>query len=299
MSDQIQKGMKFLVIVCFLFAVDEFRAKQLSSSFVGAPPSSIILERISRNCTSNASSELQFFSLLIERRVPFSLLRIGDGEYAIAAGQNIASNQDHWKFDGGRGSLLSKHLGEALTYSGGNYFIGLPCLNWASKTNWFFERSNIKTGFLTTSLVFITSNYPSFLKWFDKYVVSGTVPTILIANEAVLENPPTWPLKIVGFPGNAVEQWGDNHSSWIQRVKELATSHNGTLFAVSLGPVAKVLIYEMWHANNLNMYVDFGSAMDSYVKGVNLRPYTDSSSPFSSTECEQLKRCSNNTVCIC
>ena len=49
---------------------------------------------------------------------------------------------------------------------------------------------------------------------------------------------------------------------------------------VSGGPVGKIIIAWMWEANPSNKYVDFGSTLDPFLRGIHTRGYHDRTSPY-------------------
>lgn len=64
------------------------------------------------------------------------------------------------------------------------------------------------------------------------------------------------PLGVQSFEDDAYS------ASLIARESVLASRYDGHLFVISGGPLAKILIAEMWDANCRNRYVDFGSTVD-------------------------------------
>jgi predicted TIM-barrel enzyme len=52
----------------------------------------------------------------------------------------------------------------------------------------------------------------------------------------------------------------------IEQSRSIAKAHQHTLFLISGGPIAKIMISEMWDASKCNQYVDMGSSLDFYTK---------------------------------
>jgi len=67
-----------------------------------------------------------------------------------------------------------------------------------------------------------------------------------------------------------VQAFGERAEEWLG---SLARAYHGTVFFVSLGPMSEAVILTMWRANPTNMYVDVGSGLDLFVKGVPTRSY--------------------------
>lgn len=145
--------------------------------------------------------------------------------------------------------------------------------------NWLLELNPVADSQLSFAQLFSYNAYKSFRPWFDEYIVHGHIPIVLVANDMALSRTIPWATEVVGFPGNAIETYHANRVTWRNAVQRLARNYNNTLFAFSLGPVAKIFIHEMWIANNKNTYVDFGSAIDLWVKGFNERDYADPTHP--------------------
>ena len=59
----------------------------------------------------------------------------------------------------------------------------------------------------------------------------------------------------------------------IARARALASKYDGHLFVVSGGPLAKILIAQMWDANCRNRYIDFGSSVDNVLAAIRTRDY--------------------------
>jgi hypothetical protein len=47
----------------------------------------------------------------------------------------------------------------------------------------------------------------------------------------------------------------------LTQMRSVARAHSNTLFLISAGPVAKIMVYEMWQASKCNQYIDVGSAL--------------------------------------
>ena len=64
-------------------------------------------------------------------------------------------------------------------------------------------------------------------------------------------------------------------------MEELAGRHDGRLFLLAGGPLAKVLVARMWAANPSNRYLDVGSAIDRVLFQRSTRPYHEGSDVYS------------------
>jgi hypothetical protein len=279
------------------------REKESNNNITHPPlPLRWVRRRQNRDCTASMEDELHAMVDLIESFVPFAMLRLGDGEYAIATNTTYVSGDD-WTFDAAKSPYLHRDLTASLTYNKGDlYYVGVPCTNWGHMIRWYLNNAKPLYSHVTYAIVFINANFRIFTFWFERYVVSGSIPTIVIADDVAYDRADlTWPLEIYAFPHVSVQLYEKYREIWISDLVALAKRHENVLFAVMLGPVAKIFVHQMWMANPKNIYVDFGSALQKYVYGQNSRPYADRNSFYSTHMCTPFKPCdaSNATFCDC
>lgn len=228
----------------------------------------------------NYNQSLMFFLKKINKKEPFALIRLGDGEYNILIDNSLSVNEG-WNYKSG--SILNKHLIEAinLDYKNVYYGISAPC---DSKYVNTYYRNNLKNSSnLTFANILCNSNYIKF-----KNFIENTDGNIVLIGCSKPDDQYIGRLKIIDYyriSSNLVDKWDEEYKIHFEETQNLARRYKGQLFFISGGPVAKVLIYKMYEANPKNIYLDVGSAIDPYTKGVKTRPYHNNETNFGKHSC--------------
>jgi hypothetical protein len=81
-------------------------------------------------------------------------------------------------------------------------------------------------------------------------------------------------------------EWYNSHKqSILTSLKDMAERHRDTLFLVAAGPLANIMVDKLYEYNPSNTYLDVGSPLDVFTKGVMTRPYQNSNTYFANLEC--------------
>jgi hypothetical protein len=75
------------------------------------------------------------------------------------------------------------------------------------------------------------------------------------------------------YHGGCVLWYCENRDATLEECRRLAGSMTDAVFLVQLGPVANVLIHQMFLANRANTYLDMGHSLDGILFGDAARPY--------------------------
>ncbi|PSB46756.1 hypothetical protein C7B80_12170 [Cyanosarcina cf. burmensis CCALA 770] len=211
---------------------------------------------------------------IIEKK-PLAFTRYGDGELLLIKGKEVDRNtqafqQDRWFATKGL-SLLGKDLYSTLHHTEANYYYGIPCdrSNTQAK-NEYLSLISQTTEYITFANLFINYNYLSF----KQRLALLEEEVVVIANEKGF-NKNLKPLKIKKFipiEDNCVYFWEKNSRNFINRLEKLA-EYSNTLFFISAGPLAEVIIDCLWNLNQTNRYIDVGSAIDEIIYQQITRPY--------------------------
>ena len=220
----------------------------------------------------------------IEAGTPFGLIRPSDGEYAILLNQTL-TNCDNWTFQSG--GILQKQLAESIRTVNPNLYIGIPCntgtLPWnCTKEIYrnYLYRFKVPLAQRTYANIFMDSNWKHLIEFLKKYqrgfysVTSGTSNTDLPIKDRFL------------IDRYLVNHWDTKHFQETARLMEFIREKRGELICFSAGPISKVWIPLCMKENPENMYMDVGSALDAFTRGVPSRPYMNPDHPFSKTFCQ-------------
>eukprot|EP01080_Neovahlkampfia_damariscottae_P006025 gene6025-10027_t len=189
----------------------------------------------------------------------------------IPMNQKLQSfKRDKWTWKKGVGTV-SKDLISSF-HGVGNYFIGLSeAEGFINVLRWGLENSNknFDHRYYTYSLLFYLNfnGMLNFLKEIEDKKLAQHA--ILFVNHAAKEQESRFKQhfsKIYYFFDDGPNNYDKNKEIIISQAISIARAHQNSIFLISGGPVAKILISEMWKASKCNQYVDFGSGLDFYTK---------------------------------
>lgn len=209
------------------------------------------------------------------RKEPLALARYGDGELLLIKGKEIGTDtqafkQDKWSAPDGL-SLLGTDLRDTLYHTEPNYYYGIPCdLSNVQAKKEYFSLVSQKFEYITFANLFVNANYPVF----KQMLATLEEKVVLIANKVGYGRDLS-PLKVKEFipiDDNCVYFWEKESKNFQKRLDQLA-GYSETLFLISAGPLAKVIIDRLWNKNQTNQYIDVGSAIDEIIYKRITRPY--------------------------
>lgn len=219
------------------------------------------------------STCLDYFLDKLRKKEPFAIMRYGDGEKYILDDRTIqVGTCDNWKYTSG--SKMHKQLLKTLKMTNTNVYYGVSGLSDCPETYKYYYNTILNKSNITYANIFVNQNYPKlveFLKSFEAgcVLISCNRPeTGKIGAVSVIEHVP--------ISDKLVNDWDARCDEYLSIMKTLAARYNRTLFFVSAGPLSEVFIQTMYELNPDNTYVDVGSAIDEFTKGVVTRPYQTS-----------------------
>lgn len=210
----------------------------------------------------------------------FVLLRYGDGERAIMCGRKVVA-QEGWQST----DYISR-LGEALlsTLNLDNekvfYGISCPCCD-VSAYLWYMTRIRSKN--ITFSNFWANANYKKFKEKFPTLERDA----ILIANYRA-KNRKIGSLNILRHyevSDDCVGFWETDAKQMIDQIKKDFGHRNDLLYVVAAGPMSEPIIVDLYKNNPNNCYIDFGSAIDTFVHNKQTRPYMDKMNDYAKRVC--------------
>jgi hypothetical protein len=238
----------------------------------------------------------QFFdhyTKLIEGKKPFSFVRWGDGEIAVALGQpvgeqSLVNQNKEWVFKDGGKTKLGDALRDSMQLQGKDNHYGVPCRCCAAQWEHETVVNAIHESPIAPNTIFGNANYQRFIDWCHTLDKKG-ITVSLVAN--YLGQDKEYPFKVSKFhpvPSNCIEEFEKNGDRLVSDVKDFAKSISGHFIMVAAGPMSEVFITEMWKANPNNIYFDIGSSLDVYTKAGVLdisRPHQDPNNHYAKVEC--------------
>jgi hypothetical protein len=226
----------------------------------------------------------------------FALTRYADGERGVleASGINSMGTNRGWCYRPALGigtPALSEDLNAALDHDDPDYYVGISCpccapddhryyverlgparlrgrttySNLFANDNW--RRLNVDllaTLSRTGRRVVLISNWDKDYRRarsclpYNEVVVAG-------ASRAEYDRPIETELGVL--QGGAALWYCHNRATAAARYRALARANEDAIFLVALGPVANVLVHQMFLANRRNTYLDVGHALDGILFG--------------------------------
>lgn len=229
--------------------------------------------------------EFQKYTDLIIKKEPFALARYADGECAVMKGCSVSNPTDRWASPATL-TTLGIDLLETLKHTEVNYHYGISC-QCCDIINKEYLLSLIKQDIsnITYSNLFVNANYHrwmEFIKTLDRSV-------ILIANMEGAGKPlPILKVdKYFAIPNNCIDFYAKHKDDFISRLRAGFSGITGQLVLISAGPLAEIIVHELYNANPTNTYIDVGSAIAEIIHGRSTRPYmNDPRSEYYKKECE-------------
>jgi len=217
----------------------------------------------SKQCIKNYKQSLEYFLNKIVNKIPFCLIRYGDGEYFISNNKDYKSTyEDNWHYKAG--GILSTHLQETYTLTNTNVYYGIHALcDVMQYHNYCMSKIIVKQN-ITFATLFCNSNF----KRFQEFVETTHLNIVLIAAQQPEDNK-IGKLTVMDsyiISPQLVEKWDIEHKEHLDNVTKLSKHYQNDIFLISAGPIAKVFIYHMYKANPNNIYCDIGSALDLFTK---------------------------------
>lgn len=211
--------------------------------------------------TNNFQEDLQTIINKIENKENFAFARYADGELAVIENKKI-TGCDGWSVTE-KDIQFGKDLLNSCNHLENNYFYGIscPCCDPVgnNKLKNIFSKSVNK---LTYSNLFVNFNWEKAFNYFknkDKILVCNTTSKI--------EEP------FYKVPNNVLEFYRLGKNNLKLYYESIAKNHINSLFCISAGPLAEIIIDWMYTINPNNQYIDVGSCLDPLIHGRATRDY--------------------------
>jgi hypothetical protein len=216
-------------------------------------------------------------SLIIEKinkKEPFAFSRYADGELAVIENRHI-TGCDGWKITQ-EDSQFGLELLSSLNHTENNYFYGISCPCCDLPTYEHYKKLvNHHWDRVTFSNLFVNSNWKIAYEFF-----MGYSNKIFICNENAKLNVPFYKV-----PSDVITAYRNNRDLLKKEYELIAEKHQSTLFCISAGPLAELIIHWMYSKNPNNQYVDTGSCLDPHIPAKITRSYQAHQNHFNLRTC--------------
>lgn len=202
--------------------------------------------------------DLEYIEKLLLGKIPFSLVRFGDGEMKIMKGEPLnLLHKGEFNFQGEE--ILQHQLIESFQHSQENYFVGIgcPCCVGANNFNWMKRNTYLEDESLTWANIFVNSNYSSFreriLESFKNYRITLIAP-------GSIDN---LPIKISKHYRVGPNAWVKNSDLYEKISTQINQSNeSGQLFLFCAGPYANILCHKLYNKFPEHTFIDIGSVFN-------------------------------------
>ena len=225
----------------------------------------------------NSKEHLDFFINKINNNEPFAIVRPADGEFRILCDETL-TNCDNWTYK--QGDRLRNDMIGSLMKKLTNLYIGIPCdcCNVQMKNSYISAFSILNTN-RTYANLFCNANWKRFISFLKTYpngfslVTSGTHKNDL-------------PIKDIQIIDTyLVNSWNEKCDEETNRILSWISTKKNELICFSAGPLSKVWIPIAFELFPTNTYLDVGSTLDIFTKGVTNRYYTKDNDELTNLVC--------------
>lgn len=215
--------------------------------------------------------DFQELLALIKRKEPFAFVRFGDGEVALMEGWK-RNNRDGWSSGTPQSRKLGRELRQVLSRRDDRFYIGTLCRgDRPGLVKYLWPRIRQQKKYVTYARIFSYGNYIEARGFFLQNMTEGVV----LVGHSNGSGKKIGGMKVDEYysvKSDAVGQWSTSNAMLKADWDKLAASHNGKLFILCAGPLAKMAVAQMWDCNRDNRYLDVGSLFDLEIHGRPTRP---------------------------
>ena len=238
-------------------------------------------EKMSKKNKLILTEEFEKIWVKIENGENFAFLRYGDGERAIMEGRSVKA-QEGWKSP----EHLTK-LGEdclkTLELQGDSVWYGISC-PCCDRAAYYWYASRIKSSNITFANLWVNINYQRF-----KESISNLERDVVVIANHNANNKKFGKMNVLKYylvSDDCIKFWEESSEKFIASIINDMGEKNDLLYVISAGPMSEPIIAKLYENNPNNCYIDFGSAVDSFIYDKVTRPYMNSRSSYAKQNCE-------------
>ena len=202
-------------------------------------------------------SDIDIIKMKLISKVPFMLIRYGDGEENIL--DNIQCQRNGFEYNSE--NQIDRQFRQDL----------IDTLTTSKRTNCYIGTYNynliIENSKIISPSIFINANYPKFIKEIVPIFKSKSV-YLICHEDSDINNLPFKCKQIFYVTNNA---WKCNHL--MAEISSFLDNESNVLLLFACGPYSCVLIDKLGMGYRDNTYIDIGSTLDPYLFCKNTRQY--------------------------
>jgi hypothetical protein len=220
-------------------------------------------------------NDFLFFLNKIKNNEHFALSRWGDGELSILENKKLDLRRK------GNGEFLfdpnikeyqeyRNQLMNAYTYHDIDYYVGIACRCCVGneKHEYMKKLSKQNESNLTWANIFVNSNYNNFLKYYVEEFSNHSIIGVFNTKS----KPENLSFKIDRTYKVGTNAWINDYYL-VDEIKRDVINIKNHIFLIAAGPLANILVYELWKINKENIYLDIGSVFDTQLGMKAVRGY--------------------------
>jgi hypothetical protein len=237
--------------------------------------------------SGNSIEHLNTILNFITNKIPFGIIRPGDGEYFIMIGKHLTT-QDNWTFNGGS---LQNDLINTKDYikNTSTLFVGIPCpaCQGNERYIWFKNTLEIPNNQVTYANIFCNKNWYNF----TNYLINNKIPLYYVGSGTGLDSPLNIK-NIFNISPYLVNNWDNEKNNFVDNIDRwvsnsiIANNNKLCIFTFSAGPISKYIIPILYSKYSNCQFIDVGSAFDLFMKGHTNRGYINSNDIYSNIICD-------------
>lgn len=216
------------------------------------------------------SNCLEYFIARIKNKQHFAIMKCADGEYSISKNTEIhVQPADDWTFK--TDSILHDHFNDTLRLINSNVFYGVSGPSDSKEICDYWYQNIANTHNITYANIFVNKNYSRWIEFLKNADYNCVLISQLYPSSGKLGG-----MKIVEYlpvDKYLVNKWDDEYENYFKLISKLSRKYTNMLFFVSAGPLANIFIHRMYLENPNNTYIDCGSSIDFFTKGIYTRTY--------------------------
>jgi hypothetical protein len=224
--------------------------------------------------THSFHEDLNIIKNKILNKEPFAFARYADFELAVILNRGITSCDNITV--AAEDKPFGKELYDTLFHKEHNYLYGISCPCCDMQSFKLYE-SVLKESWdrVSFSNMFVNSNWNSAVEFLMNYQNK-----IFICNENCKLDIPFYKV-----PSNVLIAYRTQRETLKNYYEEIAEKYNNTLFCISAGPLAEIIIHWMYNKNSNNQYIDVGSALDPFLHKAPTRSYHETGHTYNLRTC--------------
>lgn len=225
--------------------------------------------------------EFQKFWSKIESAENFTLMRSGNGEYAIMVGRRVRGREG-WESPSGTISKLGRDLYVSHQLEDSSVYYGISCPD-CDREAYYWYSSHVPNTNRTFANLWVNCNYPTFVQRFSTLQRDAVLITNYRAKGHTIGKLSVLQHYVVS--DDCFSFWEQEAEHMLAQIKRDMGDKKNILYVVSAGPMSGAIIADLYKYNPHNCYIDFGSAIDGFYRKNITRSYMIAGNEYAERRC--------------